>query len=244
MWETLFIFATGLLAGIVNTVAGGGSLITVPLLIFCGLPSTIANATNRIAILAQAVTVVATFVNKGTLRFNRYLLLAVPACVGSYFGAQLAIKINPEDFKRVFAGIVIVCALLIVKSPRFSAEPKKGRLRFAMALLMFLFIGVYGGFVQAGVGFLIMGTLITVLGLDFAATNSIKMFIVLCFTSVAVALFQNAQMIQWSIAAPLALGNMAGGFLGVHLTLRAPLKWIRLGLLAFAVAVALNLFTS
>ena len=109
----LALVGTGLVAGFINTVAGGGSTLTLPLLMFLGLPANVANGTNRIAILLQNVVGVNTFRNKKVLNLTSDYKLAVPAILGSILGAYFAVEIDEETLRKVITGLMVVMLLLV-----------------------------------------------------------------------------------------------------------------------------------
>src|SRR3989304_740679 len=160
--QFLVIFTVGVVAGVINTLAGGGSLITLPVLIFLGLPATVANGTNRLAITVQSVLAVAGFKRKGVSNFKLSFLMSLPALIGAIIGAQLAVDVSDILFKRILAVVMILVLGLILWNPirmrQGIAQCDGGmtslsRSRRIASMLIFFFIGVYGGFFQAGVGF-------------------------------------------------------------------------------------------
>ena len=187
LWQFPVVFIVGVVAGVINTLAGGGSLITMPVLIFLGLPATVANGTNRLAITVQSVLAVTGFKRKGVSDFKSSLLMSLPALVGAIIGAQLAVDVSDILFKRILAVVMILVLGLILWNPirmRQGTVQYDGgmtclsRRRRTASMLIFFFIGVYGGFIQAGIGFLIIAVLTTISGLNLVETNSHKVFIV------------------------------------------------------------------
>jgi uncharacterized protein len=185
LWQFLVIFTVGVVAGVINTLAGGGSLITLPVLIFLGLPATVANGTNRLAITVQSMLAVTGFKRKGVSNFKLSLLMSLPALIGAIIGAQLAVDVSDILFKRILAVVMILVLVLILWNPirmrQGIAQYDGGmaclsRSRRTASMLIFLFIGVYGGFIQAGIGFLIIAVLTTISGLNLVETNSHKVY--------------------------------------------------------------------
>ena len=162
-------------------------MITMPVLIFLGLPATVANGTNRLAITVQSVFAVAGFKRKGVSDFKSSLLMSLPALVGAVIGAQLAVDVSDMLFKRILAVVMILVIVLILWNPIRMRQgiaqydggmASLGKSRRTVSMLIFFFIGVYGGFIQAGIGFLIIAVLTTISGLNLVETNSHKVFIV------------------------------------------------------------------
>lgn len=238
--------AIGLLAGFINVLAGGGSLLTLPALIFLGLPAATANGTNRIAILSQNIFAATSFRRHGVLPLRLALLCTVPALIGSYLGANLAITIDDQLFQRLLAGIMLGVLLFNCLDPMKHwrrAELHLNRWRIATLLLCFFAIGVYGGFVQAGVGFLIISALLAQ-GLDLIRINAVKVFVVGIFTLVALAVFIQHGQVNYGLGLALAAGNSIGGTIATHMAINKGHDWIKkvvsLTMLAFAVKLLIG----
>ncbi len=240
----LLLFGVGLTAGIINVLAGGGSLLTLPVLIFLGLPAGVANGTNRIAILVQNIVAVGSFRRSGHLPLKIALICAPTALIGSVLGAELAVGIGDELFRRILAGvIVLVCVVMIIDpARRFRSDAQTlTHARIATLAGTFLFIGFYGGFIQAGVGFLIIAGLL-VHGLDLVRINAVKVFVVGLFTITALAVFVVHGQVDWQLGIALATGNAVGGWLGTRLAVTKGHQWIRKLVLIVAVLFAVKLF--
>lgn len=240
------LLVTGLVAGILNVLAGGGSLLTLPMLIFLGLPATTANGTNRIAILVQNVFAVSGFRRLGVFPLRPALLCLPPALIGSYVGAGLAVRIDETLFKRLLACVMLGVLLLTVWDPMQRlrrSQPHLSGMRLAGLLLSFFVVGVYGGFVQAGVGFLIISALLCQ-GFDLVRTNAIKVIVIGGFTLVALAVFIRHGQVHYGMGLALATGNACGGWLGSRLAVKKGHDWIKkvvsLTVLAFAVKLLLD----
>src|SRR5690606_36116174 len=175
----------GFIAGFLNTVAGGGTLLTLPALLFLGLPAPIANGTNRIAILIQTFTAVRGFKSKGMSTYPFSFYLGLSAFVGSFIGAKLAIDISGDVFNKILAIIMIMVLLTIIFNPNknFTEIPERttGK-HLYWAIFIFFFLGIYGGFINAGIGFLMLLILPYVNGLSLLKSNVTKVFVVAMYT--------------------------------------------------------------
>ncbi len=240
----LLLFGVGLAAGILNVLAGGGSLLTLPVLLFLGLPAAVANGTNRIAILAQNIVATDSFRRSGHLPLKIVLICAPPAVIGSVLGAEMAVGIGEALFRRILAGvIVLVCVVMIIDPVRrlnFDARTLT-RTRTAALAGTFLLIGLYGGFIQAGVGFLIIAGLL-IHGLDLVRINAVKVCVVGLFTITALVVFVAHGQVDWRLGIALAAGNSLGGWLGSRLAVAKGHAWIRKLVLVVAVLFAVKLF--
>lgn len=229
LWQAPLLAVIGVIAGCLNVVAGGGSLLTLPILIFLGLPSAMANGTNRIAIFCQNIFAINTFRRRGVFPLRLALWCTLPALFGSYLGAQLAIDISDDTFRKLLAAIMVGVLLLTTFDPMKrlrSTVEELTPLRHAILLVTFFGVGVYGGFVQAGVGFLIISGLL-VHGLDLVKINAVKVIVIFAFTVVALAVFMTNGQVNYPLGLSLAVGNSLGGWLGSHLSVNKGHAWIQ-----------------
>jgi len=238
------VLGVGLFAGFVNTLAGGGSLLILPMLIFLGLPPATANGTNRVAILVQNISATAGFRRKGFTDFKFSLLLSGPALAGAVTGAYIAVEIPGEVFK-----IVLGLVMLLVVAATFFNPFKRETIAFSdltsrdklTAAALFFFVGLYGGFIQAGVGFLIIGLLTLVCRLDLVRVNSIKVFVVGVYTVAALAIFIAYDQVDWITGLILAAGTGAGGWIGSHWAVREGENKIKIVLALAVTGMSLKL---
>jgi uncharacterized membrane protein YfcA len=223
------VFALGLVAGFLNVMAGGGSLITLPILIFLGLPVAVANGTNRVAILAQNAAAFTSFRQQGYTDWRSGVLFALTTAPGAVLGAFVAVRVG-EDLFRAILAVVLVLSVVGLLTPSRSKDgddvvPSSSR---ALAFLAFFAIGFYGGFIQASVGFLLMIVLHRLLGFDLVRTNMHKVLIILVFSIPALAVFLITGNVVWDIALALAAGNSLGGIAATHVSVKGGERPIRL----------------
>ena len=244
IWHIPVVFFAGILAGFINTLAGGGSLLTLPILIFLGLPTAVANGTNRIAIVAQCAFAVAGFKKKGVSNFKLSLLLSTPAIIGAIIGAYFAVDISDVLFRRVLAVIMLLVLGLILWNPRQDSSGNSnslGRRQLITAMTVFFFIGIYGGFIQVGVGFIIIAALTTITKFNLVVTNSHKVFIAGIYTIFALIVFAFNGKVCWKIGLCLAAGMGLGGWIGSHWAVKKGERWIRVVLTICVVAMVIKL---
>jgi uncharacterized protein len=224
--------------------AGGGSLLTVPVLVFLGLPGPVANGTNRVAILAQNLTAVTTFFRRGFSEFRLSLTLAGCALPGALAGALVGTRLDGDWFNRILA-LVMIAVMLVMHFDKGSSERPRDyqptHKQLVRGHLMMVAAGFWGGFIQLGVGFIIMPILNRALGLDLVRTNMHKVFIIATYTIVALAVFASQVEIAWVVGLALALGNAIGGYLGAHFTVSKGDKLIRLVLNLVLIAFIIKL---
>ncbi len=238
----LILFGVGLIAGFMNVTAGGGSTLTLPSLIFLGLDSATANGTNRIAILLQNISAVYSFKQENYKQFDISLKLSLLTLPGSILGALLAIKIGDELFQKILAVIMIgIIITMIIPTKKNVEENKKNKISWQTYTAM-IFVGFYGGFIQVGVGFILMAALKYLMKLNLVYINMHKVFIVLVYTVPALLIFIISKNINWVLGLGLAAGNIIGGWWGAKLSVKKGEKFIRMFLMAAIFVIALKLF--
>jgi uncharacterized membrane protein YfcA len=248
LWQFGLLIVLGTLAGFLNVMAGGGSLLTVPILVFMGLPGPVANGTNRIAILAQNLTAITTFARRGLRDFRLSLSLAACALPGALAGALLGVQLDGVWFNRALA-LVMIGVMLIMHFDKGSSQRTENYQPTSRQLLvghlLMVGVGFWGGFIQLGVGFIIMPVLNRVMGLDLVRTNMHKVFIIAVYTVVALLVFADQVELLWMVGLALAVGNSIGGYLGVHFTISGGERLIKLVLnlvlVAFVIKLLFNL---
>ncbi len=240
------LLVVGFVAGTLNVIAGGGSFLTLPLLIFLGLPPTVANATNRVGILAQNVGAVWGFHRHGVLDRSLLPWVAAPAVLGALLGTWAALQVGDAAFQRILALLMVAVTLWTLWDPlgRSATSGKSGPPRHGVWLGgAFFLVGIYGGFIQAGVGFLILAVT-TLAGLDLVRGNALKVFCVLLFTPVSLALFAWQGTIAWPEGLSLAVGTVLGGQLGVRMTVLKGHRWVKAVVTATVMIFAVRLWLS
>jgi uncharacterized membrane protein YfcA len=216
------VIATGVVCGFINTFAGSGSLISLPLLIFLGLPANTANGTNRVAILMQNIVAVGSFRQQKVLDLRGGLMLAIPAVIGSIIGAEIAVDIQEQILRKVIGGLMLFMLLVILVKPRRWLTGGDGLTKNPGILQYSIFfaIGIYGGFIQAGVGIFLLAGLVLGAGYDLVRGNAVKLLIVLCFTPFALAVFVMGGQVQWAIGFILGIGNMLGAWVASRMAVK------------------------
>jgi uncharacterized membrane protein YfcA len=220
----VLLVASGVVAGWVNTIAGGGSLLTVPALMFYGLPADVANGTSRVAILAQGITGVLGFRREKQLDLRLVAGVALPSVAGAVLGAYVATLIPNDVFEPILIGtLLLMAASMFIKSDALSpppdAEPVDPR-KSARAFVALFATGFYGGFLQAGVGFLLLAVFAMVCRIDLVRGNALKVAVVFLYTIVVVLVFASRARVHWESGAVLAVGNVIGAELGVRFAVR------------------------
>jgi uncharacterized membrane protein YfcA len=243
-YEIPLIILTGFIGAFLNTVGGGGSLFTVPLLTFIGLPITSANATNRVALLVQNFFAVGGFRSKKVaLPWPYSLYLGLATLAGGVIGALLASRIQDELFNKIFAGVMIISVFFILFNPKRSKGEEKLTFKSqVIGSICFFFLGIYGGFVQAGIGFLILAVLSVVNNLDLVTSNYVKVFSAIVYTAASVVVFALEGKIHWATAGILAIGMAWGGWFASRWSVDKGEVWIKRVMVVSIILLAIKLW--
>lgn len=247
-WQLVFLSILGVVAGVLNVIAGGGSLLTLPAMVLMGIPGPLANGTNRVAILAQNITAVTGFRKKGFSDFKLSFSLAVCALPGAIAGAYVGTMVRGVLFNRILAAIMILILLQMAISQHLRTKAKTKENpppdqppRMLLGHICIVGVGFYGGFIQAGVGFLLMAVLHNVMRLGLVRVNMHKVFIVGFYTAAALAVFVWSGNVLWIPGIALAFGNSLGGWIGSHLSVKKGEPFIRKVLYVTLTGMALKL---
>ena len=241
----LLLIPAGFVAGALNTVAGGGSFLTLPLLILLGLPHTVANGTNRLAILIQTAGATAAFRRADVLPVGVLVRLGLAAILGAGLGSTLAVHVGETVFLRFLSIVMVLFTLFPLLQRGVDGEDvRPGAPHVGAGLVTaFVAVGFYGGFVQAGVGFLSLGAT-NWAGYGLVAGNAIKVACIFLFSIVSLSVFAANGVVNWGVGLALGIGTFAGALVGARLTLKAGDRILRFvvaaATLTFAVALWLR----
>ena len=219
--------AVGFVSGALNIVAGGGSFLTLPVLLFLGLPAADANGTNRVGVLAQNISGVWGFHQHRIMEWKFGLLVSIPALLGAALGTWIALTMPDFAFRKVLSVLMLAMTLGTLLQQRFLGtrhDRFRSPLHWTM-LVGFFLVGVYGGFLQAGIGFLILA-MTTVAGLDLVRGNAVKLLSVMLLTVLALSIFAGTGHVDWPLGIALGIGNFLGGQVGVRIAVLKGHKWI------------------
>ncbi len=234
-WEYIYLIIGGIAAGIINTLAGNGSAITLSLLIFTGLPADVANATNRIGAAAQTLTAVGSLRRTPRTRFllSDGLWFLIPSIIGSIIGAFIAVEVDPNALRTIIGLVMLVLLITMITNPKKWARQtntSKTHKTFLNWILIFL-IALYGGFLQMGIGIMLLSVLVLVAQYSLRDANIVKLMLALTFVLPAFAVFIYSGDIEWVPGLLLALGQGIGAFIGARYILFMPranliIRWL------------------
>lgn len=235
--QALILYFAGVGAGFINTVAGGGSAISLPVLVEL-VGESVANGTNRVAILIANLVAVAGFEKDKKVPWKLARTLIPPALVGAALGAWVATRMSPGAIRIAFGFVLILIAVSVLAKPSRWLEEVEPKLRQPWTSVVFLLIGFYGGFVQAGVGFMLLAGLVFGTGVDLVRGNAAKVAIIAGYTWIALLLFILAGDVDFGLGLVLAAGNSSGAYLAARLAVRKGAAWVRWILVVAALVAA------
>ncbi|TFG78222.1 MAG: sulfite exporter TauE/SafE family protein [Thermodesulfobacteriales bacterium] len=239
--DLIILFGVGVIAGVINIMAGGGSSLTLPALIFLGLDGATANGTNRVGILIQSIFATLSFRKEKITGLNLSLRLAAFTIPGAILGALIAVRMTDRWFE-IILGIIMIGVIISMLIPQSKnlVTTTEGQKTWLIYPIMFA-IGFYGGFVQVGVGFLIMAALYHLLKINLVFVNMHKVFITLIFTIPALIIFIWTDNVDWLLGLVLAAGNGVGGWSAARISVRGGEKVIRYVMIVAIFIIALKL---
>lgn len=242
-YHYILVVAVGIVAGIINTLAAGGSLLTLPVLMALGLPPNMANGTNRIAIFLQNVVGVGRFHKEKVMDFPSGFKVGLPAALGAIAGAFIAVNLNDEAMKLAIAGVMILVFFLMLLKPNrwINSHEEHPPIPYWLQVIIFFFVGVYGGFIQAGVGFFLLTSLVLASGYELLKANALKLFVILLYTPLAIVIFFIHGDVNLWMGLVLAVGNMTGAWIGTRMAVKRGAKFIRYFVLVAIIVAATKL---
>lgn len=244
--SAMALVVAGVIGGFINTLAGGGSMLTLPALMMLGMPADVANATNRVGVLMQSLTGVRGFDREGRLDAGAIMPVLIPTLAGSLVGALAASFLPVWVLKPTLLAAMVGMALVMLVFPSVVAPPEGTRANTLgerpLAALGLFFAGAYGGFVQAGVGFLLIAALAGGLRYDLVRSNALKLVCTAAFSVVALVVFVIRDQVLWIPGIILAVGTVVGAMLSVRFAISVPqttLKWLLFVMVSITCAAAL-----
>lgn len=243
--EIILLIVAGVLVGFINTLAGGGSIISLSLLMFMGLPPQIANGTNRIAITLQTFTAVLNFKRAGLLKSRKGILLSIPAIVGSVVGSFVAIEIEESIFERIIVFVMFAMLFFIFYKPSVWLKGKEELLKKKTTWIhyfIFFLIGIYGGFIHAGVGYLLLIALVLGAGYNLVEANALKVFIVLMYAPFTLLVYILNDQVMYLYGFIMAIGNIAGAIIASKLAINKGANFVRYVILIVVIFTAMDVF--
>lgn len=238
--DTVLLAAAGLVAGLVNAVAGGGTFFTFSALVAAGLPPIAANATSAVAVWPGNVASLAAYRREVMAHWRHFAMLGAVSLAGGGLGAVILLRLDDAEFRALVPWLLLAATLLFAFSPRITAFFRaKGHQaaeaaargggvvgRAVGAVIQFL-VAIYGGFFGAGMGILMLAALAVTEGDDFHRINAAKVLFSVLINGIAIALFIAGGVVEWAEGLVVMVTCIAGGYLGVMAAKAVPVIWVR-----------------
>jgi len=243
--EIIILIVSGLLVGFINTLAGGGSIISLSILMFLGLPANVANGTNRIAIFIQNIAAVGSFRQQKVLDHKKGFWLAIPATLGSVVGAMIATDMNEEIIEKAIAIVMLVMMVVILYKPqrwlKGQIELQEKRISFWQVILFF-FIGIYAGFLHMGVGYALLAGIVLGAGYDLVKANAIKVLIILIWSPITLLIFILNDQVNFAYGIILSIGNFVGALIASRMAVKKGASFVRWVIIIVILITAAQVF--
>ena len=242
--EIIVIVLAGILVGFINTLSGGGSVISLSLLLILGLPANIANGTNRISIFFQTLSSVTSFTRQKMFTNLRPVWLAIPATIGAVLGAYLAVDVNTRVIEIAMATAMVIMMFFLFYKPDKWLKENPGLLSRRLTwwqLVIFFVVGFYGGFIQVGVGYFLLMALVLGVGYDLVKANAVKNLIVFFYAIFALLVFMIDGKVNYLYGVILSAGSMIGALIASYLAVKKGAGFIRAVILLSVVLTILQI---
>ncbi|MEI7726400.1 MAG: sulfite exporter TauE/SafE family protein [Bacteroidota bacterium] len=242
--EIIVIVLAGILVGFINTLSGGGSVISLSLLLILGLPANIANGTNRISIFFQTLSSVTSFTRQKMFTNLRPVWLAIPATIGAVLGAYLAVDVNTRVIEIAMATAMVIMMFFLFYKPDRWLKENPGLLSRRLTwwqLVIFFVVGFYGGFIQVGVGYFLLMALVLGVGYDLVKANAVKNLIVFFYAIFALLVFMIDGKVNYLYGVILSAGSMIGALIASYLAVKKGAGFIRAVILLSVILTILQI---
>ncbi len=243
--EISSLIAAGIVVGFINTLAGGGSIISLSLLMFFGLPAPVANGTNRVAIAIQNIAATSSFKYQKVLEWKKALLLSLPAIAGSVTGAMIAVDIDEHTFEVAIGVIMLVMMFVVLFKPSKyiygKAEVREKPYTWKIYITFFV-IGIYGGFIHMGVGYFWLTAIVLGAGFDLVKANAVKVLIILAYAPFTIAVFLFNNQIRWDYGLVLATGSVIGALIASHMAVKKGVVFVKWVIVIVVILTSIQMF--
>jgi uncharacterized protein len=239
--EIAVLIFSGLAVGFINTLAGGGSVISLSVLMLMGLPAPVANGTNRIAVTIQTLTAATVFKRQKVLDLKKGTILGIPSAIGSLIGAYIAIDINEQVFEKAFAIIMLVMLVFVFYNPDkyiYGKQELVDKKVTPLQWFIFFVLGIYGGFVHVGIGYFLLAALVLNVGYDLVRANAVKVLIVLMYMPFSFLVFLWMSDVNWKYGLIMMIGSVVGAFIGSHMAVKKGIVFVKWSIVVVTVFMA------
>ena len=242
----IILILSGVIVGFINTLSAGGTTITIALYLALGLPPRTTNAVNRVGVIIQNLFATGMFAKKKMIDVRKILPFAIFTMVGAFIGSLMAVKINEKVFSYCMGGVMLLMIYFVFKKKKQKEQEKPvTHKKYFLQIIVFLLAGFYGGFIQVGTGFLLITALTSFLAYDLVKTNANKVFIMFCYSFVALSVFFSRggiDMKYWIYGLIHACGNVIGSYIAAKFALKKGENFVKIVILVVIILTCLNLF--
>ena len=242
--EIVVIIIAGIIVGFINTLSGGGSVISLSLLILLGLPANVANGTNRISIFFQTLSSVGSFTRQKMFDSWKPVILGIPATIGSIAGAVLAVDVNEKVIEIAMVAAMVIMVFFLFYKPEKWLKENPGLLSGKVTwwqIIIFFLVGFYGGFIQVGVGYFLLMSLVLGVGYDLVKANAVKNLIVFFYAIFALLVFMIDGSVHYLYGLILSAGSIIGALIASHLAVKKGAGFIRAVIIATVILTILQI---
>jgi uncharacterized membrane protein YfcA len=250
LWQVAVIAAAAFAAGLINSIAGGGTLVSFPALLWTGRDAVLANATSTVALWPASLAGVYGFRRELKGGARTFFLFGAPSLAGGVLGAALLLRTPSETFGRLVPFLILFATLLLA-----AQEPISRRLRgeegeaqeptrawWAGAVVFQFLVGVYGGYFGAGIGILMLAALGLLGFTDIHRMNALKNLLAICINGVAAVYFIASGAVIWSDVLVMTFAAIAGGYSGARLAYKLGRRFVRLAVILIGLVMSVSLF--
>jgi uncharacterized membrane protein YfcA len=239
------LIISGLLVGFINTLAGGGTIISLSLFMFLGLPPAVANGTNRVAVVFQTLTSSLGFRRQQVLDLRKATILGIPTVIGSIIGTMIAVDISQRTFELILAVAMIIMLFFVVYKPSIWLKGKESLIKRKPTFLLmtvFFLIGIYGGLIYVGVGYYLIAAAVIGAGYDLIRANAIKVWVVLLYVPFTLVIFMWYGQVNYKYGLIHAIGNVAGAWIATRYAINWGVNFVRWLLVVFVLLTVVQTF--
>ena len=248
LWKELVVAGAAFTAGLINSIAGGGTLVSFPALLWVGRDPILANATSTVALWPASLAGVYGFRRELKRGSRLILLFGVPSLLGGVLGAGLLLRTPSEILARLVAFLILFATLLLAvrepisRSLKKTEESEPTRAWWAGAVLFQFLVGVYGGYFGAGIGILMLAALGLLGFTDIHRMNALKNLLAICINGVAALWFIASGKVYWADVLLMTFAAIAGGYTGARLAYRLGRRFVRIAVIVIGLVMSISLF--
>jgi uncharacterized membrane protein YfcA len=250
LWQEVVVAAAAFAAGLINSIAGGGTLVSFPALLWVGRDPVLANATSTVALWPASLAGLYGFRRELEGSARTFLLFAAPSLLGGVLGAVLLLRTPSETFGRLVPFLILFATLLLAAQEPISRRLRRGgeeareptRAWWAGALVFQFLVGVYGGYFGAGIGILMLAALGLLGFTDIHRMNALKNLLAICINGIAAVYFIILGSVIWADVLVMTFAAVAGGYLGARLAYRLGRRFVRLAVIIIGLVMSVSLF--